>query len=96
MIRWIGVAFFVVAWMVDGSAVIDPATAAPLQATAQMPETSKSTDVSARRHARHRGRSAYRAHDQLYYYDRPHYYAPAPFVPFNYGYVFWPRIFWRP
>jgi len=94
MIRWIGVAFFVVAWMFDGSAAIDRAVAAPLRAVVQMPARAP-TEISARRRTRYT-RSADRPQDQLYYIDRPRYYTPAPFVPFNYGYVFWPRIFWWP
>jgi hypothetical protein len=91
MIRWIGVVLSVIAWMFDGSDAIDRAVAAPLHPVVQMPVRAP-TEISARR----RTRSADRPRDQLYYIDRPRYYAPAPFVPFNYGYVFWPRIFWGP
>jgi uncharacterized protein YbjT (DUF2867 family) len=96
MTRWIGVAILVSAWMFGGSPAIDGAAAMPLRAAVQMPATGTSTDVSARRRARHHARSADRPQAQLYYIDRPHSYTPAPFVPFNYGYVFWPRIFWWP
>jgi hypothetical protein len=92
MIRWIGVALFVAAWMFDGSAAIDRAAAAPLHPVVQMPAHAP-TDISARRRTRHM-RSADRPQDQLYYIDRPRYYTPAPFVPFNYGYALSPRIFW--
>lgn len=92
MIRRIGVAFFAIVWMVDGSAAVDRAVAAPLHAVAQRPITGTPTEVSAHRRTRHT-RSADRPQDQFYYIDRPRYYTPAPFVPFNYGYVFWPRIF---
>jgi hypothetical protein len=92
MTRWIGVAIPLLALMLDGSIAIDPATAAPLQARMEMQKTRTATDLSGRRRARHHARSADRAHDRSYYYDRPLHYMPAPFVPFNYGYVFWP---WR-
>jgi hypothetical protein len=91
MIRRIGVALSVAAWMFDGSAAIDRAMAAPLHPVVQTPAHAP-TETSARRRTRHT-RSADRPQDQLYYIDRPRYYTPAPFVPFNYGYVFWPRIF---
>jgi hypothetical protein len=90
MIRWIGVALSVVAWMFAGSVAIDRAAAASLHPVVQMP-AHVSTKISAR-HAH----SADRSQDQFYYIDRPRYYTPAPFVPFNYGYIFWPRIFWWP
>ena len=91
MIRWISAAFFVAVWMFDGSAAINRAAAAPLHPGAQMPARA-SIEIGARRHPR----SVDRPQDQLFYIDRPRSYAPAPFVPFNYGYVFWPRIFWWP
>jgi hypothetical protein len=91
MIGRISVAFFVVAWMSDGSAAINRAVAAPLHTVALMPAHAP-TEISARRYTRHT-RSVDRPQDQLYYIDQPRYYAPAPFVPLNYGYVFWPRIF---
>jgi hypothetical protein len=94
MIRWIGVAISVVIWMFDGSAAIDCAVAAPLYPVVQTP-AHVSTEISARYRARHT-HSADRSQDQLYYIDRPRYYTPAPFVPFSYGYIFWPRIFWWP
>jgi hypothetical protein len=94
MIRWIGVALAVAAWMFDGSVAIDRAVAAPLRPVVQMPARA-STEISVRRRARHM-HFADRSQDQLYYIDRPRHYTPAPFVPFNYGYVFWPRIFWWP
>ena len=96
MTRWIGAAIPLLAVTFGSSVAIVTATAAPVQAVVQTPATSTPTDLSARRHVRHHTRHAYRTHDQLYYYDRPSTYEPAPFVPFNYGYVFWPRIFWWP
>jgi Ni/Co efflux regulator RcnB len=62
--------------------------AAPLQAAAQQ-QTRDASDLSARRRMRHHHRDASRREyrpDRPYYLDRPSYYAPAPFVPFNFGY----------
>jgi hypothetical protein len=93
MTKWIGAAILALSLMFDGSAAITPATAAPLQARLQMPQASKTTDLSARRrvryHLHYAYRRPYRPYDP-YYYDRPYYYAPAPFVPFNFGYGLWP------
>jgi hypothetical protein len=94
MIRWIGVALSVAASMFDGSAAIDRAAAAPLYLLVQTPADAP-IETSARPRARHT-HPADRSQDQLYYIDRPRYYTPAPFVPFNYGYVVWPRVFWWP
>ena len=62
--------------------------AAPLQAAAQQ-QTRDASDLSARRRMRHHHRDASRREyrpDRPHYLDRPSYYAPAPFVPFNFGY----------
>jgi hypothetical protein len=96
MTRWIGAAIPLLIVMFGSSVAIVTATAAPVQAVTQTSATGIPADVSARRHLRRHTRHAYRPHDQLTYYDRPYNYEPAPFVPFNYGYVFWPRIFWWP
>lgn len=60
-------------------------------ATAQQARTVPATNLGARRHDRH-----YRYHrdaHQPYYYDRPRYYAPGPFLPipplFGYGWEWW-------
>ena len=88
MTKWISATISLLAFMLVGVAAIDFASAAPLQAGVEIRQTSTSTDLSARRRTRY----AHRPYDESYYYDRPHHYAPAPFVPFNYGYYFWP---WR-
>jgi hypothetical protein len=62
--------------------------AAPVQAAAQQ-QTRDAGDLSARRRTRHHHRYASRREYRTYrpyYLDRPSYYAPAPFVPFNFGY----------
>jgi hypothetical protein len=91
MMKSIGAAIIVLTVMFGGLVPIAAATAAPLRAAAvHKAHTSEATDLSARRRARHRSRYAYRAYDRPYYPDRPYYYAPAPFVPFNFGYGFAP------
>ena len=93
MIKWIGAAVLALGIMFGGSAAISVAAAAPWQAGLQKPPTSKATDLSARRRARHQplyvDRLPYQPYDP-HYYERPYYYAPAPFVPFNFGYGIWP------
>jgi hypothetical protein len=88
MTRWIGAAILALTLMVGGSAAFSPASAAWLQAALHEPQAWKTSDLSARRRTRFHHRYVYRP----YYYDRPYYYTPAPFVPFNFGYDFWPRI----
>ncbi len=96
MTRRIGAAIPLLALMLGSPVAIVTATAAPVQAATQTSATGIPADLGARRHPRRHTRHAYRPHDQLTYYDRPLTYEPAPFVPFSYGYVFWPRIFWWP
>lgn len=85
MTKWIGAAALA-ATLMFGCSAIDSAAAAPLRAAVQNPQTSNTTnEFSARRRLRHHPRYA-----QPYYLDRPNYYAPAPFVPFNFGYGLWP------
>jgi hypothetical protein len=90
MRRWISAAILAVILMFDGSAAINPAAAAPLRTAVQKQHASDATDLSARRRTRHRIRYTYRPYYRPYYLDRPYYYAPAPFVPFNFGYGFGP------
>ena len=78
MTKWFGPALLAVTLIFGGSAAIKPAAAVPLQAAQ---ETSKVTDISARRYYRHyHYRSVYRPR---YYYARPYYYRPYPY----YGYA---------
>jgi len=100
MLRWIGAAILALTLMCGGVAAINPVSATPLQAMEQKPETSRATDLSTRRRAGHHTRYAHRRYYRPHYYDRPSDYAPAPFVPFNFGYGFgpwgWSSIVARP
>jgi hypothetical protein len=86
----IGAIILAAALLFGSSAAIDAVAAAPSQATMEKTPAWKATDLSARRRIRHHYRYGYRPLYRPYYYDRPYYFAPAPFVPFNYGYQFWP------
>jgi hypothetical protein len=90
MTKWIGATILALALTFGSSAVISRAAAAPLQGAVQNLNASKTTDLGARRRVGHSPRDAYRAYDRPVYDDRPYYYAPAPYVPLNYGYGFWP------
>ena len=90
MMRWICAAILAVTLTFDNSAVINSAVATPLRAAGQRPHLGPATDLSARGHTRHHNRYAYHSYYRPYYYDRPYYYTPAPYVPFNFGYGFWP------
>ncbi len=93
MIGRIGAVMLVAGLMFGGSAAMSSAIASALQATARQPHAVKAADFSTRRHARHHYRYAYRDF-YLTYYERPYYYAPAPYVPFNYGYFVGPWAWW--
>lgn len=87
MTRWIATALLAVPLAFAGAAD-NSAGAAPLQAAVQK-QASDTSDLSTSRRARHHHRHASRRYHrsyQPYYLDRPDYYAPAPFVPFNFGY----------
>jgi hypothetical protein len=75
-----------------GSAAINPAIAASSTAALQKPRAQKATDLGARR--LFRSGYAYQPNYSPVYYDRPYYYAPAPFVPFNFGYPLLPPPWW--
>ena len=87
---WTGAVTVAATLIFGGSAVINPA-AASTQAVVQNPQALNKTDPSGRSRTRH---SAYRPSYRPYYYDRPYYYAPAPFVPFNFGYPLLPPPWW--
>jgi hypothetical protein len=97
MTKWIGAAILALGIMVDGSTPIGAAAAAPPQAGLQKPHVTKAADLSARRRARHHplyvDRLLYQPNYPTYY-DRPYYYAPAPYVPFNFGYPLLPPPWW--
>ncbi len=91
MTRWIAAAILAATLLFAGAAN-GVGAATPLLAAVQQaaPDTSElSASRRARPHHRYVSRRYYRPH-QFYYYDRPYYYAPAPFVPFNFGYGFGP------
>jgi hypothetical protein len=89
MTKWIGAALMTFTLMYGGSAAINSAAASPLENAASKQRTAEAADFSARRHIPHHHRYADRPY-YPYYYDRPHYYAPAPFFPFlGLGYGPW-------
>ena len=89
MRKWIGAAILTLALLLGGRAAIDPAAAAPLPAAQHQPQPQKATDVGGRRHHSRHYHDVYRPYYPTYY-DRPYYYAPAPFFPFlGLGYGPW-------
>ena len=90
MTKRIGAAVLAAALMFGGSVALRSAAAAPLQTAVQKLQTDQARDIGARRriqqHHRYVDQQVYRP----YYYDRPSYYAPAPFFPFlGLGYGPW-------
>ncbi len=93
MTKWIGAAILALTLMLGGSPAIKPASAAPLPAAVQKPESLQPTDLSARRRYRHYHRYGYRPYYRPYYYARPYYYRPYPYyvpAPFPFGFGFGP------
>jgi hypothetical protein len=90
MTKWIGAAILAFALTFGSSPVVSRAAATPLQGAVQTPYAPPSVDLGARRRIRPTPRYAYRGYDRPVYDDRPYYYAPAPYVPLNYGYGLWP------
>jgi len=89
MTRWIAAAILTLTLMFGGPAAVDSAAASPAQNATHQPQASKAEDMSARRRVRHDRHYADRPYDPTYY-DRPTYYAPAPFFPFlGLGYGPW-------
>ena len=89
MAKRIGAAILAATLMFGSSVAINSAAAAPLQ-TAVPKQTGEASDLSARRRIPHHHRTIDRPTYQAYYYDRPVYYAPAPFFPFlGLGYGPW-------
>jgi len=90
MTKRIGVAVVAAALTFGGSVAVRSAAATPLQTVVQKRQADEATDVGARRRARHPHRYVTRPIHRPYYYDRPSYYAPAPFFPFlGLGYGPW-------
>jgi hypothetical protein len=85
MTKSIGAAVVVLAFIFGDLIPIVSVAAAPLQATVRGP-SSAAAEPGTRRRIRH-----YRTFAQPYYLDRPYYYAPAPFLAFNFGYPIGPR-----
>jgi len=86
MTRWIAAAALALTLMFGASAAIDSAAASPAQNATHQPQA---VDLSARHRVPHYRYSADRPYDPTYY-DRPTYYAPAPFFPFlGLGYGPW-------
>jgi hypothetical protein len=89
MTRWTAAIILAVHFVFAGAAN-DVAVATPLRASAHLP-ASDTSDLSASRRTRHHqrfvSRRYYPPYQPYFYYDRPVYYAPAPFVPFNFGYT---------
>jgi hypothetical protein len=85
MAKRIGAAILAATLTFGGSVAGNAASAVPSQTVMQKPQTGP-TDLSARLRIQHHHRQTYRP----YYYDRPVYYAPSPFVPFlGLGYGPW-------
>ncbi len=84
MRKWLGVAT-ILAVMWSGAATNQVAAAGHLPANSQRPEHASSPHLGPR-HQRHPYRCACRGYSPRYY-DRPIYYAPAPF--FGYGWELW-------
>jgi hypothetical protein len=88
MTKWTGAVILALTLMF-GSAAANSAASSSSQTAVQQPHASKATDLGARRGVRHHDRYAYRPYYPAYY-DRPYYYAPAPFFPFlGLGYGPW-------
>jgi hypothetical protein len=91
MRRSIGGAILAVTLMSTGSPAISFAVAA-LARPGMQPQAAQATTLHEQRRIRHHAPDARTTPDRpysRYYDDRPHDYAPAPFVPFNYGYGLW-------
>jgi hypothetical protein len=89
MAKRIGAAILAASLTFGGSVAVNSAAAVPSQTAVQKPQTDGPADLGARR-IQHQYRSIYRQTYRPYYYDRPVYYAPAPFFPFlGLGYGPW-------
>ncbi len=86
----IGAAFLMLMLTVGASAAMNSVAASPSRTAMQKLQPGSVTDFSARRRIRPHRRYAYRPIYRPHYYDRPYYYAPAPFFPFlGLGYGPW-------
>ena len=90
MAKRIGAAILAATLMLGGSVAVNSAAAVPSRTLAQEHRTGGPTELGARRRIQHHQRAVYRQTYRSYYYDRPVYYAPAPFLPFlGLGYGPW-------
>jgi hypothetical protein len=90
MAKRIGAAILAATLTFGGSVAVNSVAAVPSQTVVQKPQTGGRTDLSTRRRIEHHRRAIYRQTYRPYYYDRPVYYAPAPFFPFlGLGYGPW-------
>ena len=93
MTRWTGAAIMMFTLMFGGAAAINSEAASPARTLAPKQRTAEADDFSARRHIPQHHRYAnprYFGPYYPHYYDRPYYYAPAPFFPFlGLGYGPW-------
>ena len=91
MTRWFVPALLAFGLMCGALAATGAAAMALAPAATRQPL--QATDLGARRHVPHHRRYVYRRSYRVYesdYYDRPRYYAPAPFFPFlGLGYGPW-------
>jgi hypothetical protein len=90
MTGWIA-AIMLAVTLLSAGAANDVAAATSLRASVHQPVPGTS-DLSASRrrtryHQRFASRRYYPPYQPYFYFDRPYYYAPAPFVPFNFGYT---------
>jgi len=90
MAKRIGAAILAATLTFGGSVAGNAASAVPSQTVMQKPQAGGPTDLSARLRIQHQHRAIHRQTYRPYYYDRPVYYAPAPFFPFlGLGYGPW-------
>jgi hypothetical protein len=90
MAKPIGAAILAATLTFGGSVAGNAASAVPSQTAVQKPQTGGPTGLGARLRIQHHHRAIHRQNYRPYYYDRPVYYAPAPFFPFlGLGYGPW-------
>jgi hypothetical protein len=80
--------------LICGSAATDFVTASPARAEVQNEVTLRPADLSARHRSQPHMPHVHRTYPAPHYFDRPIYYVPAPFVPFNFGYPLLPPPWW--
>jgi hypothetical protein len=90
MTGWIAAVMLAVTLLSAGAAN-NVAAATPVRASAHQPASDTSDLSASRRRTRHHqrfvSRRYYPPYQPYFHIDRPYYYAPAPVVPFNFGYT---------